>query len=397
VAGKGRGGDGITPLGARNGRRWWEVRLAYVDPRTGRRRDTKRKVQADSKLLAAQKRAEILEQLKNGAATGERKRFGEALDEYLKTLQAHSTKQSYGSFSKRARAQFGDWWIDAIKRQHVQDYVDSLTLGTASVGTIVTIIRKTFALAIRRGWAAENPGRDIEKPTGKHEAAQRAALGMEPKRSLTPAEAVAFLNDLREHSPLLYPLVATQLVLGCRFSEVSALAPDAINLETGLVEIRRGQVDGVIGPTKGRYARLAAIPTTLRAELAAHREMVLEQQWPGATEFFFPRPPSNRKRTGNQWSIATARDQIKAAYARLGLEHMRAVTHMSRHTMISIAEELASELLLRKVVGHKSIKQTLTYTHAHAERVLSLAESVGAVLSSGTKSVLSSDTERTDD
>jgi site-specific recombinase XerD len=374
--------DGVRPLGAKFGRKWFEIRLTYIDPRTGKKRDTKKKIQADSKFLAAAKRDELLTALRAGKPEpSERKRFGDALDEYLSRPMAHSSKSSRTSYAKGLRAAFGDWWIDAVKRGDLQTYIDKLAYGTSGQSTVRAIMRGTFDLAVRREWIAESPAANLKLRDDSVEKARREALGDAPKRSLTPEEAVLFLADLRDHSPALYPLVATQYVLGCRFSEVSALPPDGVDLETGLVPIRRGQVDGQLGPTKGKYARLAAIPLTLRAELKAYRAMVVEQQWPGHNEFFFPRPPGGWRRHSNAWSIATAADHIRAAYDRLGLSHMKAVTHAARHSMISrAAMDRENEALLRKVVGHSSQRQTAIYTTAHVAQVIELAERTGGAL-----------------
>jgi integrase len=381
VAGKGRDGDGIKPLGAKNGRKWFEVRLTYTDPRTGKKRDTRKKIQADSKLLASNKRSELLENLKAGLTGKERKRFGEALDEYLKRPMAFSSRESRTSFAKPIRAHFGDWWIDTVTSRALQAFMDGLKYGKSSQASIKAILQNTFAVAKRKGWAIDNPARDLELRDDSIEKATQAALGKAPKRALSPEEAVAFLADLRVHSLLLYPLIATQYVVMCRFAEVSALAPDAVDLDAGLVTVRRGQVRGRLGPTKGKYERLAGLPATLCAELREYRAMVVEQQWPGADEFFFPRPPGGWRRASNAWSIDTASDHIRASFERLKLSHMRSVTHAARHTGISIAAlQEEHELILRKVAGHTSLKQTLNYTEAYKATVVGLAERNAATM-----------------
>lgn len=379
-----RSGDrsGVRSLGAKFGRKWFEIRLTYIDPRTGKKRDSKKKIQADSKFLAAAKRDELLTALRAGKAPPhDRKRFGDALDAYFERPMAHSSRRSRTSYAKALREAFGEWWVDVVKRGDLQTYIDGLKYGSSGQNTVRAIIQGAFDVAVRRGWVAESPAERLKLRDDSVEKARREALADPPKRSLTPDEAVLFLADLRDHSPHLYPLVATQYVLGCRFSEVSALPPDGVDLETGLVPIRRGQVDGQLGPTKGKYARLAAIPLTLRAELKAYRAMVVEQQWPGHNEFFFPRPPGGWRRHSNAWSIATAGDHIRAAYDRLGLSHMKAVTHAARHTMISrAAMDKENELLMRKVVGHSSQRQSEVYTAAHVAQVIELAERTGGAL-----------------
>lgn len=382
AGGKGRDGDGIEALGVRKGRRYWRLRLTYIDPRTGRKRDTKRTVQADSLAIARRKRDELLEQVKTAKPSpSERKRVGDALDAYFERPMAYSSRQSRQSFAKHIRKHMGDWWLDVVTKQDLQAFLDGLKLGTSGASTVRAILRKTFAVAEKRGWVAESVAERLEGRDDSIERATKAALGKAPKRALEPHEVVPFLADMLEHSPLLYPLVATQYVLMCRFAEVSALAPDAVDLETGLVDICRGQVDGRLGPTKGKYARLAGLPLTLRAELKAYRAMVVEQEWPGADEFFFPRPPGGWRRHSNAWSIATAGDHIRASFDRLGLGSMRAVTHAARHTSISLAAiEQLNEQTMRAVTGHTTRKLTHGYTTAFKDNVIELAERIQAQL-----------------
>lgn len=382
AGGKGRDGDGIEPLGVRNGRRYWRLRLTYIDPRTGKKRDTKRTVQADSLAIARRKRDDLLEQIKTAKpGPAERKRVNDALDAYFERPMAYSSRQSRQSFAKHIREHMGDWWLDVVKRQDLNAYMDSLHYGTSGQGTVKAILQKAFSIAVDKGWLSESPAERIRLRDDSVEKARREALEDAPKRALDPDEAVAFLTDLRQHSPLLYPLVATQYMLGCRFSEVSALPPDGIDLESGLVPIKRGQVDGHLGPTKGKYARLAAIPLTLRVELKAYRAMVVEQEWPGHAEFFFPRPPGGWRRHSNAWSIATAADHIRASFARLGLAHMKAVTHAARHSSLSLAAMLKeNEALMRKVYGHSSLKQQGVYVAAFTAKVIDLAERQATML-----------------
>jgi integrase len=380
MAGKGRGGDGIRALGVIRGVRWWEIRLPYTDPRTGKRRDTKRKVQANSKALALIERDRLLKELKEGASR-ERKRFGDALDAYFERPMAHSSRMSRASYAKALRAHFGDWWLDAITRRDLSAYMSALPYGTSGQGTVKAILQRTFAIAIDKGWLTESPAEHIKLRDDSVERAHKEALEGAPKRALEPDEAVAFLTDLRARSPLLYPLVATQYVVMCRFAEVSALAPKDVDLESGIVTVRRGQVSGHLGPTKGKYARVVGLPLTLRVELKEYRAMVVEQGWPGHEEFFFPRPPGGWRRASNAWSIDTASDHIRASFERLGLSHMRSVTHAARHTGISLAAmQKELELVLRKVAGHSSLRQTGVYTSVHHAAVIDLAERQAAML-----------------
>ncbi len=389
MAGKGRGGDGLTYLGVRNGKKWWRARLEWIDPLTGKKRNSKQEFAADSKILAGREREQRIEQ-KKGARTArtDRKRFGEGLDEYLTTVTVYSTQRSWGYFGRRLKAQFGDWWLDMVNERHLQDYLDAVELSASSVASLRAILRKVFEYAMRKHWVTTNPARHLSPRAAAKARADLDELADPPKRSLTLEEAALFLANVKEHEPLeRYLIIVTQMVLGCRFAEVSALTWKDVDLESGVITLRRGQVLGRKGLTKGKYARIAALDLELRRDLKQHRERMAEYLWPGWDELVFPRPVSGNQRQSNFVSRDTTYAAIKRTFKRLGWPNLPVGTHVARHTMHNVAQEHASALLLRKVVGHKTEKMSLTYTATDAAKVIELGQRVGSSLKSGIKSV----------
>jgi integrase len=110
-------------------------------------------------------------------------------------------------------------------------------------------------------------------------------------------------------------------------------------------------------------------------------------QPPGWETLVFPRPVSENQRQSNYVSRNTTTRAIKRTFQRLGWPNLPVATHVARHTMHNVAQEHASALLLRKVVGHKTEKMSLTYTAADAAKVIELGQRVGADLKAGRRSV----------
>lgn len=373
-------GDGLEQLKPRKGKKWWRARFYWTDPRTGKEREGGATFQADSRLLAAQERDRRLEKAKAGAGPStERKRFKEAAGEYLKTKMAASSRVSRASHLKALKKVFGDYWVDKITHREIQDHLDAMQCSASHANSRRDAIDNVYKHAIRKGWVTTNPVRDTQRRSTRLDGLTE--LGEEPKRALTEDEAAAHIRDVRQHEPEAFPLVVLQFHLGCRFSELSALRHEDIDLESGVVKIRRGQYKGERGPTKGRYARVAGIPLEVRALLKKHLERVRREGYDGADELVFPRPPYGRRKHSNHWSSSTLHNVIDRSYRRLGLRGdgverpVRGTTHVARHTVATIAEELASASVLQKVLG-QTVEVHRKYKHPTEAKVIELSERV---------------------
>lgn len=379
-------GDGLEQLPSRKGRKWWHARFYWTDPRTGKEREGEATFQADSRLLAAQERERRLEAKRAGAvASKDRKRFAEAADEYLKTKMAASSRVSRTSHLKALKKVFGDYWLDKLTHRELQDHLDAMQCSASHANSRRDAVDNVYKLAIRKGWATTNPVRDTERRSTRLDGLTE--LGEEPKRALTEDEAAAHIRDVRQHEPEAFPLVVLQFHLGCRFSELSALRHEDIDMESGIVKLRRGQYKGEKGPTKGKYARVAGIPLDVRALLKKHVERVRREGYEGADELVFPRPPYGRRKHSNHWSSSTLHHVIDRSYKRLGLRGegverpVRGTTHVARHTVATIAEDLASASVLQKVLG-QTAEIHARYKHPTEAKVIDLAERVAARLKS---------------
>jgi len=394
--------DGIKDLGKdRQGRRWWHARLYWTDPLTGEPRETKRKYHAPSRGLALQRRDELTAELRTGEPTKvERKRFAEVAAERTKSIAVYGTRVGAECHERKLAAVFGDHWIDAITTQHLQEYLDGLTI--SSTNNLRNALVQIFALAVEKRYAKINVASAIVR--------KRAAVVIDPEdaeladpedvedvedvpQALTSEQVGDLLDDLETYAPELYPMIFCQYMLGCRFAEVSALERKRVDLETGIVKILRGQYRGHVGPTKGRRARKAALPVEAREMLREHLARMDREQYPGWEDLVFPRPPWGRGRAHNFWHYRTVNEYLHASFKRTGIV-VKGATHVARHTMITVANDVApSEALIRSVVGHRSKKVHAGYNHPRDARVVHLGETVGTALLSTRKRALQADEE----
>ena len=370
-----RGGDGLIDLGKdRAGKRWWRARLFWTDPLTSEARETKRKVQAPSRAVALQKRDALIEQMRTRGTRSERRRFRDVAAEWVAAAECYSTGQTRSSQAKKLNEHFGDWWIDAITARHVSDYLDGLTMSSAN--NIRNAAIGVFRVAVQKHYIDVNVAKLTERVRPK--VAADTEDSDEPVRALTPEQLAAYLDDMEKHAPELYPMIHTQFVLGCRFSEVTALRRDNVDLDSGLVQLRRGQVRGNLGrTTKGKRSRRAALPLEARVVLKAHLARMAQEQPRGWDELCFPRPETGRPRPNNYWPSTTVWEAVHDSFERVGIA-VKGKTHVARHTMITIAEGITpSEALLRAVVGHRSKKVHEGYMHPPDARVIHLGDVVG--------------------
>lgn len=384
-------GDGVRLLENVRGSKKWEIRIYWIDQRTGKERERQRVFRCPSKAQALAERDRMLEEARNETSAEpkiERKRFGEVFDEYVGTIKTYSTRKAQESRGRTIKAAFGDWWIDAMAPGAIQVFLDGLQMEWRSANNVRAAMLKTFNHAVRARYVKDNPVKLTERrrPHGDSEAEEDEDA---PEKALTPGQVSDLLADLELNEPALYPMVFTQFMLGCRFAEVSALRKQDVDLEAGIVKIRRGQYLGQRGRTKGRFARTAGLPEEARELLKAHLAEMEHQRWPGWEELVFPRPVTHRKRTSDFWACSTVDHALRRAFKRLGIE-VEATTHIPRYTMATIADEIeAPEALWRKVMGHRSREIHLGYKHPPAAQVVGLAEKYGAKLGlagTGTKS-----------
>lgn len=372
-------GDGLTQIGTRNGRKLWRARIYWIDQRTGKDRERVVTFEAASKHLASLERARHAEAARTGTdpRAKERRRFSVVADEWFSTIETPGSRISWSSHLRKLKARFGDWWLDAFKRQELQAYLDSLDLGAGTVNSIRDVLRHIFRYAARRGYCESNPAAETERRSTR--ASRSDVLEDAPRRALTEAEAVALLAWFRDQAPAFYTIAATQFVLGCRFSEVSALEWQDVDMQTGIVDIRRAQVRGAVGPTKGRYARKAALGPDGLALLTEHRRVMEREEWPGWDRIVFPRPPTTRRKHSHHWSISTAWSWYSRGLDAIGLD-LPVATHLARHTAINIAVAFVSARLLRAVAGHKSEAMQARYLAQDEAEIIDLGTKISSKL-----------------
>jgi integrase len=161
----------------------------------------------------------------------------------------------------RVKPALGSMRLSDVTRNDVQDLVDTLVADGWSASTIVVTIaslRVIYKRALIRGEIAVNPVVGLQMP----------AVRGGRNRIATPTECAELLDALPARDR---PVWATAMYAGLRRGELMALRIEDIDLERGVIHVRRGwdTLEGEITTKSGRE-RTVPINRTLRGYLEPH-------------------------------------------------------------------------------------------------------------------------------
>jgi integrase len=347
----------------------WKCRIKMVDPtRADRIIDTERIFAAKGIREARAKRLELVAELRgegpNKAPRISLAKF--AADWYLareKKLK-HSTKCRYtellqiickgvpaakaegGRPAKPGFAGLGDVYIDTLTPTHITRFIHDAAkrFGGFTVGSILRTLKAVTRAAQRQydlpRWCADG----IENPL------PLPRYTSDEPNALTPAELAAVWEDFRQHEPRWFARVAVSAFTGFRPGEVSALQWGDLDLDTGMVRVRRRVYRGVVElPKTANSHREAVLPVAvveLLRPLAAGKP-------PDAWVF-----PST---VGKPAPDGALKEPLDRVCKRLGITK-RITPYAFRRTFNTQGQGIVPDAILRKVVGHSNALMTEHYT-----------------------------------
>ena len=160
-------------------------------------------------------------------------------------------------FPKLGTAKFA-----AIRRSDLQDLVDEMHARGLSASTMrcaILPLRAIYRRAVGRGEVSTNATSGIELP----------AIRSREKQIVSPDRAHELIAALGERDR---PLWATALFAGLRRGELRALRWEDVDLEGGVIHVRRGwdAIEGEIAPKSAKGRRTVPIAAVLKGHLADH-------------------------------------------------------------------------------------------------------------------------------
>ncbi len=259
----------------------------------------------------------------------------------------------------RILPELGGAKLGSITHIDLQHFVDRLRatpvdpkrpeLGTLDPSTIrntIVPLRSIFRHALRRGRIAVNPTAGLELP----------AIEGRRDRIASPTEAAQLLDALAAWPSTTgdVPLWATALYAGLRRGELQALEWTDVDLDNGVISVRRSWDDkeGVIETKSRAGTRTVPIATVLRGHLLAHH---LRHGRP-TTGLVFGRSPTRPFSPSSlrlRALVRLAQRQARRPLTPIGL-------HECRHTFASLMIAAGvNAKALSTYLGHSSIQITL--------------------------------------
>lgn len=265
---------------------------------------------------------------------------------------------------------------ESIFRLHVEPFVGRLALEDVTVSSVRTwrarlrdegrspsttakayrLLRAILNAAVEDGRIGKNPcqikGADRENPAER------------------PVTTVAQLFALAEQVPHYRVFILTAVLSSLRWGELVGLRRRALDLDNGLVHVRRamvergGQLD--IALPKNGKTRVVAVPAVLVEELRAHLATVPID--PNASVFVGERRGTPRRgnwRANVRWSTAVASAGLPDGF------HLHDLRHTGNH-LASQTGASTRELMQR--MGHSTLRAALIYQHATDARSRELAD-----------------------
>lgn len=159
---------------------------------------------------------------------------------------------------------------------------------------------------------------------------------------------------------------------GMRWCEVAGLQWSDINLEHGVLRIRRSNVKGILGPPKTKKSRRTlGLTAEITERMRARYALMVTEKHPTLTKQGWVFPKTN----GDLHRGYPMRKALERACKRAGVV-IRFTTHGLRRTYNDLARRLGDATLVRATMGHETEEMTEHYSMFGIEEKRDLSEKV---------------------
>lgn len=339
------------------------VTATWVDPKTGRRRTLRRRIEAASARAAFKRKIELVDEARaaNAKPAAPRQRLAEYAASWIRSgaksgRLRKSTAATYAiHLDVRILPVLGDYYLDAIEPSDVRRWFDGVDGGVDVVNGALRVLRTMLGHAEREELIRSNPSRHVEF--------RRKRWRETNAKVLSPSEVSRLVSAAATVAPKWYPLIRTLFETGGRWGEVSALKWTDVDFPARSIRIARAHWHGEIGETKTGVVRTVPISAELVEVLQSHRARLVREQAPGTADgWVFPSANG-----GLSLPSASYKPLDKAARA-AGLG-VKVRPHHFRHTMNNLLRQVAGGQVTRAITGHVTEAMTEHYSEVSlAER-----------------------------
>ncbi|MBD3285296.1 tyrosine-type recombinase/integrase [candidate division WOR-3 bacterium] len=322
----------------------WGIDFSYNGKRV-------RRLVADTKREALLKLGMIVERIKaeetNGIPASAPRSFDEFAKEYLDFLKAEMTPENYQRESYKVNTlvkSFRDSTLDGITTIQIEQFKLSRRkkVKPASVNREIALLKRMFSRAKDWGYTDKNPASKVKlfkEPPGRIRY-----LTIEERRLL-----------LEECEGMLFAIVLTALETGMRKGELQRLTWDVVDFDRRNIKVLM---------SKNNESRILPISDLLVPVL---QKLYIARR--GA--YVFSKPDGSPY--GN-W-----RKAFETAKQKAGIKDFR--FHDLRHTFASYLVMAGVDIrTVQVLMGHKTIRMTMRYSHLSQAHLLDAVNKVGTNL-----------------
>ncbi len=280
--------------------------------------------------------------------------------------------------NKRILPYFGDWYVEAIARMDVKEWrdrmseeivirprkadQDSAELPPKTVSPVtVNVWLRIFKAMVAAYFDDYNLG---PSPIARVKPLKVRRRKKDDPNSL-PAELLPkVLARFKEAYPQHYAMLYIGMTTGMRWSELSALEWDDVDMEQGVLNSTRAQVRGHVDTRKTDDEIEFPLLPEMAEVLRWHRRRLIEQQSPGLGKgLVFP------SKLGGYSFASRFSKPLESVRKELGIPY-RLTSKVMRRTFNNLLRKAAVDrLVLRSLTGHSSETMTEQYsTVASAEQ-----------------------------
>lgn len=285
------------------------------------------------------------------------------LDEHVKLRRKPSVHRGYEQAVRvHLVPHFGDRQLQAITRRDVESFVARLAAtphpdtgrprAPKSVNNVLGVLSSMLSTAVEWGYLERSPCAGVE-PLPVPVDAQEFTF-------YTRAQSDLWLSACASREPAIYLWALVAFRTGLRIGELAALRWADVDLERGVLHVRRSWYRGAITTPKGGRPRVVDLPGSALEPLRRAPRLA-------GCELVFP----------NGDGTVVTRDQLKAPWERVteaaGLP--RTTPHDARHSYASQLVIAGARLdAVQRLLGHTDIRVTMRYAHlAPDERARAVA------------------------
>ncbi len=341
----------------RLGPKLYQVRVQFRDPKTKRKRSLEKTVNGTERdaRRAERELAAVRDQGGRRKAQTLRAFAKSWLRTRLPTLKPSVAKKYATSLDLHIGPALGDYLLDKIAPSDVQDYVNERVAAGAAGNTVLNELRLLRVLArdsVAEGAAPRNWADRVKAPPV-------ASYTEEAPNLLQPAELAQLLAVVPRRWLALVTLIG---FTGLRWGEASALRWEDLDVELGIIRIRRSNWKGkTTAPKTAGSARSVGLPAPFVALVAATPKSK-RRGW------LFPTMEGELHRGTPLRAI------LERACKKAGVP--RVTAHGLRRTFNNLARQKASREVVKSVTGHATDAMLEHYSLVGADEKRQLTEAV---------------------